>query len=204
MPVDPVEIERCRACGGKHHRGFRIDRDAGPGIRAADQLVSLARPRVVPELPGLRNGVKNPAQLAVVHVERADVSGRTGQRFGNAAADDHQIFEDGGGAARAYAGAFGRHAQALTQIDAAVVAERSDRLSRPCIQGVEVVPIGNEDAVLVHRDAAVAESSARRGAATGIEGPPFAAGFRVQRHHLHRRRRRVEHAVDDDRVALHF
>ncbi len=201
MPVDAVEVERCGTGRGEHHRVLRVDGDSGPGVGAADQLVRIRRPRVVRELAGLRDRVENPAQLAGVHVVRADVAGRAGQRLGDARAHDEHVLEDRSRCARA---ALGCHAEAFAQVNASRSPERRDRLAGLLIQRVEPVAIRDEHAILVHGHAAVSESRGRRRAAAWIELPDLASRGRVHGDHLERRRRRVEHAVDDDRVALHL
>ena len=43
---------------------LRVDRDLAPGIRAADVLLGVLRPRLVAGLAGMRDGVELPYQLA--------------------------------------------------------------------------------------------------------------------------------------------
>jgi len=198
VAVDAVEIERRRAGGGEHHRVLLVHRDAGPGIRAADERVGVRRPCVVREFAGQRNRVEHPAELACVDVERANVSRGTRQRLGNAAAHDQQVLEYRARRARADA------AEAFAQVDAPVSAEGRDRHARLPIDGPQPVAVSDEHAVLVNRDAAMTETRTARRAAARIELPDLAAGCGIHRHHFQRRRCRVEHAVHDHRVALHL
>ena len=82
----------------------------------------------------------------------------------------------------------------------------NDGIGRPVVlsRAIEEVAIGDEHAIGVHGDAAVAEARPRRRAAARVELPDLLAGVGGHGHHLQRRRGRVEHAVDDDRIALHL
>ncbi len=67
-----------------------------------------------------------------------------------------------------------------------------------------MISIGDEEPIPVHGDPAMAEPGPRRGAAARIETPELAPGLGVEGDDFHRGSRRVEHALDDDRVALHL
>src|SRR5262249_34696209 len=123
---DAIEIERGRAGCRKYHAELRVDRDTGPRVGATGDLVCLRRPRFVSELAGFRNGMKDPAQLAGIHVERSNVTRRAGERFRNAAADNDHVFEDRARRTGADAQTFGRLIEAFSQIDPSLDAERSD------------------------------------------------------------------------------
>ena len=85
----------------------------------------------------------------------------------------------------------------------AVIAEGLDRLPGALVERPELVPVREEDAVVVHQDAAMAET-ARSLAAGGIEAPQLAPGRRVEGEDAELGARRVEHAVDDNRIRLHL
>src|SRR4029077_13066529 len=106
--------------------------------------------------------------------------------------------------ARADAQLLRRLIETFTQVDPAVGAEGLDRLAGLLVQRPEEAAVADEDAILVHRDAAVPEARRAGRAVARIEFPDLAAVGRVDRDHLQRRRRGVEHAVHDDRVALHL
>ena len=204
VPRDAVEIERGRTRRGEDDAELLVDGHAGPRVRAARQFVGVLRPRVVAEFTRLRNRVEDPAQLAAVHVEGADVAGRSGKRLRHRAAHDQQIFEDDAGRAGAHAQRVRRLVEPLAQVDAAAGAERGDRRARPLVERPEKAPVAHEHAVPVHRDAPMPEPGSGRRTAARVELPDLASGLRVDRDHLQRRRRGIEHAVDDDRVALHL
>ena len=130
--------------------------------------------------------------------------GDPGSVSGTAAAHDQQVFEDRARRARAHREALGRLIEPFAQIDPAVRSERPNRSTRLAVERPEIAAIRDEHPIPVDRDAAVAEPAAGPGAAARIELPDLASGGRVERDHLQRRRRGVQHAVDDDRVALHL
>ncbi len=72
------------------------------------------------------------------------------------------------------------------------------------VEGVEEVAVGEEDAVLVDSDAAVAVAAVRVSWFDRVEAPDLAAGGGVEGDDAHLGRGGVENAVDDDGVALHF
>src|SRR5437667_3479004 len=90
--VAAVEIK----CGGARwdidNSALGIERHPGPIVRCATGLPGVFGPSAIPKLPGMRNGVKRPAQLARANVEGTDVARGSGESFGIAAADNHQIF----------------------------------------------------------------------------------------------------------------
>ena len=161
VPVHAVPVERRRPGGREHHAVLLVHGDAGPRVGAARQRRAIG-PRIRAELADLRNRVEGPPQLPRLHVERADVARRPWQRLGNAAAEDDEIVEDRPRRAGAHARTFDRQPEAFTKIDPARAAERLDRPARLAIERVEEVAIRDEDAILVNRDAAMAEPRARR------------------------------------------
>ena len=162
------------------------------------------RPRVVSEFPRLRNGVEDPAQLAGVHVKRANVTGRSGQRLGNAAPENEEVFEDRARRAGAHAQPLGGLAQSLAQIDPALIAEGGHGLACFAVERPQKTAVRHEDAIVVNGDAAVARACARTASARRVERPHLTPGSRVDRSDAQRRRRDVEHAAHHDRVALHL
>ena len=129
---DAVEIERRRSRRGKDQAVLHVNGHARPRVGAARELVRVRRPRVVAHLARPRNRVEDPPHLARVHVERADVSGRSGQRLRHRGADDDHVLEDRAGRARADAQSLGRLIEAFAQIDPAVRAERRESAGRSC------------------------------------------------------------------------
>src|ERR1700722_12723699 len=87
-PVVAVEIGSCRSGGRKNNSAFFIHRHAGPVIRGAGISPGVLRPGLVPELARTRNGVKRPYQLTGPDVVGSDVSGRRGERFRIASANN--------------------------------------------------------------------------------------------------------------------
>ena len=196
--VGAVEIEGGRAGGGEDHAEFRIDGEAGPGVRAAGDLPGVFGPGFVAELAGPGDGVEDPAKLAGFGVPGADMPGRARQRFGNRAAEDDHVLKDHAGAAGADTHLFGGTAEAFAEIDL------QDGFAGLAVEGVEEVAVGEEDAILINGDAAVAVAALRRRAGGGVEGPDLMAGGGVERDNFEGGRGGVENAADDDRIALHL
>jgi hypothetical protein len=68
-----VEVFRRGAGGCEDPAALLVDGDAAPGVGAAEALALRPRPRVVSELPGLRDGVEDPAQPPRDRIEGPDV-----------------------------------------------------------------------------------------------------------------------------------
>src|SRR4029077_4662035 len=100
----------------------------------------------------------------------------SGQRFRHAAAHDQQVLEDRSGRARADAQLLRRLIETFTQVDPAVGAEGLDRLAGLLVQRPEETAVADEDAILVHRDAAVPEARRAGRAVARIEFPDLGAG----------------------------
>ncbi len=69
---------------------------------------------------------------------------------------------------------------------------------------VQEISPRDKNAVLANRDAAMPEAPPGRLALIRIEVPQFLAGGRLQRDHMHRRRGGIQHAIHDNRIALHL
>ena len=155
------------------------------------------------------NGVKRPALAPGVDVERADVAGRRWQRLGHDRSDDQEIAVEH--ARRVHADAERARVTALeslAQIDPAALAEPGQRLTGLRIERVQPVPRREIDAPVVAalpvHQPADPRACERLGVAVGVEAPDLGAGGRVQRKYAKLRRGRIQHAVRDDRLALHF
>ena len=127
--------------------------------------------------------------------------------FRHARAEDQEVLVDGARRVRQHVEFADVAAEPLEQRDAAVRAERRDGLSGARVERVEPLSGRHEDAAIVtalpEHDAAVhAERAGAPAAGKRVEHPQLASGRGVEREHLRPRRRAVEHAVDDDRVAL--
>ena len=172
MAIDAVEVERRRAGRGKHQRVLRIDRDPRPGVGAARQRAAQHPARCrAPNSPG-RGIVWNvQRKRAGLHVEGADVAGRSRQRLGHAAPEDDHVLEDRAGRARTYRDPFGRLVQAFAQVDAAAGPEAAQSLCRLAIDRPEKVAMSHEHTIVVHRDAAVAETALCSAPAGRVELP---------------------------------
>ena len=104
--------------------------------------------------------MKGPADGAGGHVVRTDVARRRRQALAHRAADDEHVLEDHAGRARTHRETFHRTIEAGAEIDVAVIAEGLDRLPGALVERPELVPVREEDAVVVHQDAAMAETGA--------------------------------------------
>ena len=72
------------------------------------------------------------------------------------------------------------------------------------VERVELVAIREDHAIAGDDHAAMPEPLRRRPAAVRIEAPELFAGRGVEREHAQLGRRRVQHAVDHDRIRLHL
>src|SRR5439155_24506961 len=73
-PVSAVEIRGRRLHRQVHQPRLLVHRDLGPDAGVSVNGPRLVLPRVVAKLPGTRNGVEGPQQLAGADVERANES----------------------------------------------------------------------------------------------------------------------------------
>ncbi len=172
VTVGAVEVERCRSGRREHEPGRRVDGHAGPSVGAAGDLVGVGRPGVVAELARRRDGAKHPPLLPRTHVEGANVTRRSGQRFRNAAPHDEQVLEDHARGAGANAQRLGGSAEPLPKVDSPLLSERRDWLARLPGERPKIAAGGDEHSVVVNRDATMPRSCPRR-AARGdwVEGP---------------------------------
>ncbi len=161
-------------------------------------------------LAGMRNRLEGPAQAAGAHVKGADVSRRRrAGALGEPRADDQQVLVDRPRSVREHIQVLRAIAEAFFEADAALLTECRDGLSGGRVQRVEALAERYQDAPVVSRfpvhDAAIDAERVRLRAAVArerVERPPRGAGGGVEREDLQLRRRRVEHATHDDRVAL--
>ena len=165
-------------------------------------------PRVVSDVARGRNRPEDPPDCAGAHVVGADVPRRRGAgSFRDARAEDQHVLVDRPRRVRQYIEAADITAEAVEQRDAPVRAERRNRLAGARVERVEALSGRHQDAAVVtsfpeHHPAVHAK---RAGAGTGgkrVEDPQLTAGRRIEREGLQLRRRGIEHAVDDNRVAL--
>src|SRR6202008_541332 len=75
-PVAPEEVERRRPEPGEDQAPPEVDAEPAPGVRAAPILPGVARPGLVPDLAGRRDGPEPPDLGARPDVERPDVPRR--------------------------------------------------------------------------------------------------------------------------------
>ena len=129
QPVGAVEIAGGRTGGDEDDAALCIHRHAGPVVGGAGVGPRVFRPCLVAEFAGMRNGVELPAQFAGADVVGADVAGRRGQRFGLPSAHYQQVFVNDAGAGEDDGLLCRIAAQIFAQIDAAVLAERRNRLA---------------------------------------------------------------------------
>ena len=203
--IGAVEVVRCRTRCREQHPALRIHGHTGPGVGAAGDLPCIGRPRLVPRLPRVRDGVKTPAQLPGLQVECADVTRCAGQLLGDRAAHDQHVLEHDARCAGADGNFLRRTAKSLAQVHpATVVAPARHPRTRPAIECEKLVAIVEDDAIAGDDHATVAET--RRGwlPVVRIIDPQLLAGHRVEREDVHFRGGGVQHAVDDDRIGLHL
>src|SRR5206468_1773213 len=73
--IAAVEIEARAAEADERDAPLLVNRELAPVVNAAGILVGLGRPRVVPELAGMRDAVENPLNSSSAHVIRLHVGG---------------------------------------------------------------------------------------------------------------------------------
>ena len=203
-PVAAPEVGAGRFGGRVHDPALLVDRMAGPVGRAAGRFPRLGRPGVVAVLARTRNRVEDPPQPARAHVERPKASRR---RFADEATDDQQVLVDHAG--RIQQGVRRRRfdAHPLPEMDGAVFTEAADRQAGARVQRVEPCSGGREDPSIDSRafpvdQATLPVADIALTLSPRVELPQHLPGRRIQRDDVARRRRRVEHAVDDQVVGL--
>ena len=149
VAVSAVEIVSRRAEREVRDAPFLIQRDLAPGVHPADVFPRVRRPGVVPELAGVRNGMKLPNQLTGADIVGAKVARRRHIHFAGGGAEDDQVFEN----APRRAGLYFAHgldiaAKTFAQIDAAVVSECVDGDARSCVEFLKVA-VDREDQTAV-------------------------------------------------------
>src|SRR4051812_47048055 len=124
LTVGPVEVICRRSEGEVGDAPFLVYRHPAPGICAADILPRVLRPRFIPELTGMRDGVEAPDQLAGLHIVSADVSGGRSIHFaGRGTQDDHVLEYPARRPALNVPNGFGVPAQILAKVYSPVVTE---------------------------------------------------------------------------------
>ena len=164
VTIGAVEVERRRSGRREHEPGRGVDGHAGPRVGAAGDLVGVGRPGVVAELTRRRDGTKHPPLLPRTHVEGANVTRRSGQRFRNAAPHDEQVLEDHARGAGANAQRLGWSAEPLPKVDSPLLSERGNWLARLPVERPKIAAGGDEHPVVVNRDATMPRSCPRRAA----------------------------------------
>jgi len=185
--VGAVEVVLGAGGGRVEDAALGIDGEFTPDVGAADALICILGPGVVPELTGPRHGVEAPDELAGADIEGANVAGgdiEGANVAGGGAvtliggrAEDEEIFEnfsrrggldeaDGGGVA----------VETELEIDFAAIAEIGDGLAGACIERAQGVVGAVEQAALFTVfagpivDAAVGDDGS---AGLGRVGPEF-------------------------------
>src|SRR5262249_20255053 len=140
----------CRRTGAREDQAsLFIDAETTPLIRAACRLPRIALPRIVTELAGVRDGVKDPFAFAGTHVVGADMSWRGAPgALSVARAEDDQVFVDGSGRTRRaqVRQRFGVHF--LGQVHAAAGAERGNQFAGLGVEAVEALAGRVENALV--------------------------------------------------------
>ena len=85
-PVSAVKIRHGRAGWNVNNSPTGIDGHAGPIVGSAGGLPCVPRPGVIPKLPGVRDGMKRPAQFSGSHIKGANIPRRRWRGFGIPAA----------------------------------------------------------------------------------------------------------------------
>ena len=159
VPVDTVEVERSRSGRREDHSEPCVDRHAGPGVGAANEFVSIGRPRIVGEFARLRDRMEGPSQLARVHVERANVPGVPGSVSGTLLP---MMMRSSKIAPGLLALTLARSAGMPSPSRRSMRRPHrgSDGLAGALVERVQKIAIAHKDAIVVDRYAAVAESRA--------------------------------------------
>ncbi len=145
-PVSAVKIRHGRAGWNVNNSPTGIDGHAGPIVGSAGGLPCVPRPGVVPKLPGVRDGMKRPAQFSGSHIKGSNIPRRRWRGFGIPAADDEQILINDPWAGEIDRLRSGRPAsQVLAQIDSPVASEAGDGTARGRVERINKVHHANQD-----------------------------------------------------------
>ena len=205
--VAAPEIERRRAGRAEDEAAFLVQREARPDVHAADVGVRVGRPGLVSGLAGPRDGVEAPDQFAGAHVVGADVPGRRRRGpFAQPHAHDEQVAVEDARRRGLQREAAHIPAEVALEVDRSAFAEGGHTPSRPRVEAMEEVVVAVEDppvrAVGPVDQPAVHAALARPFHGRRIEPPQLTPAGRIEREQLEIRRGAVEHAVDDQRIAL--
>src|ERR1017187_3084402 len=202
--VRAVEIVLGAGGGRVENAAPRVQRHFAPNVGPADALPGILRPRLVPELPRMRNGVKRPDHLSTPHVEGANVPRRRSVALIRRRSQYQQVFKypprRGGLHQRKRPGVA---SQPRFQIDAAALAKRQYRLAGPRIDRPQEVVAGKQQAAvgavlaLPVVDPPVGDNPRVR---TGRIRPHFLACPGVQRDDGVALSQHIHPLVDDDRI----
>ncbi len=203
-PIGAVKIERGRSRCREHHPELGVKAQPRPCVCSTRNFVSVLGPSIVTEFARERNRMKNPAELARVYIERANVPRRTGQRLGNRATQNDHVLKNDARAAGANGNALRRTIQALSKIDSAVISETLNRLPRAPVESPQIISLREEDTISRYGHAAMAVPALRLAAHTGVETPDLASSLGVQSDHAKFGSCGVQDAVNHNRVALHL
>jgi hypothetical protein len=179
-----------------------VERHPAPVVCRAAILPRFGRPGLVAEFAGVGNRVERPAHLAGPDVVGANVAGRGGQRLRLTPSQNQEVFVDDAGTGQRDHQSLGVAAQALAQVDAAMLAKRGNGFPRRRIQGVNKIHDVGKDAPM--RSVGPRRKAAIRLASddAGIEFPKQLSGAGVERDHLLRRRVRVENSIHNQWAGL--
>ena len=178
MARDAVEVERRRSRWRRRPLPFfGVDGHAGPRVGAAFDLVGVLRPRRRSRTRPARGMVWKIQRSLPVFTSKARMwPGDPGSVSGTLLPMISRSSKIDAGRAGADAQLLRRLIETFTQVDAAVGAEGLDRLAGLLVQRPEKAAVADEDAILVHRDAAVPEARRPARAVARIELPDLVSG----------------------------
>ena len=205
--VAAPKVERGRARRAEDQPARLVEGKARPHVRPAGVLVGRGRPRLMAWFAWSGDGVEAPDQRARAQVVGPHGPGRGRRRpLAQAHPYDQQVPEDDARRVRHQGEAPRVAAQPLHQVHRAVAPKRPRPPARPGIQRMQVVAVPVDHATVravrpMHQ-AAIHARLGQPGVPDRIKPPQLAARRRIQREALKVRRRPVQHAVHDQRVAL--
>ena len=205
--VSAPEIKRRRARRAEDDAALFVEGEPGPDVRAADVGVGVRRPSLVADLAGQWDGVEAPDEFPAADVVGADVSGCSrGRTFAKAHAHDEEIAEEHAGRVGLQGEPTDVAAEIGLEVDGAFPAEAWDALAGRGVERVEVAVVGVEDPAILainpEDETAVHSGLGDALDRSRVEPPQLTARCGVQREGLEVGRGAVEHAVDDEGVAL--
>ena len=202
------KIKRSRSGRDIDQTPFFIQRHARPAIRSTNVLPGVGGPGLVARLARIRNCVKRPDDLPGARVVSADVPGRGGARsFRHPVPENEQIAIDDARCGREHEKLAGVATQPFSNVHPAISTKPVDRHSRACIYGKKVMAGRKQNAAIgavrpINNAAVNSHRTAPGAVREWIETPQLAPARGVERKQLQLRRRAVQYAIEDQRVAL--